>query len=136
MPTWPATSHRLPLSFAPRRSAFFHAQVSSAKVIRLRSNVTIRNLLQCPVAIIFEAAAGFERMHAQEAASDYHRLLRPDGTYSVPLHLVSCTRLTVRPLTPAQAASVSTIGSNAARLASKADDGFDSQRGESFEGGR
>ena len=70
-------------------------RAAGRKVI-LRSNVTIRNQLQCAVALLFEPLAAIE--DDAMARRDGQRWLAAGASYHVPLRLTSGHRLYVRPL--------------------------------------
>ena len=94
------STHRVwPCAASLRAHAVVIAEVgtraTASTEVKLRSNLTIRNTLQCAAVRLI-----FERLHTpprNEPISE-HVTVQPGDAYHVPLHLTSNTRLAVRPV--------------------------------------
>ena len=64
---------------------------AAGKSILLRSNLTVHNTLKCHLYLLLESA------HDADALGNrVWKLMRPDQTYNIPLHLTNQVRVRVR----------------------------------------
>ena len=65
---------------------------AAGKSILLRSNLTVHNTLRCHLYVFLETFH-----NADDLGNRVWKLLRPDQTYNIPLHLTNQSRIVLRP---------------------------------------
>ena len=65
---------------------------AAGKSILLRSNLTVHNTLKCHLYVFLETFH-----NADDLGNRVWKLLRPDQTYNIPLHLTNQSRMVLRP---------------------------------------